>query len=247
VATLSYSGYAYVEAFLSRNQENWIAAHVNAYRFFGGATRILVPDNLKTGVIKNTKSEVVVNRAYQEMAEHYGTAVLPARVRKPKDKPSVEGAVGVISTWIIAALRDWKFFSLRELNEAIRGKLEEFHRKPFQKKEGSRASVFLEEEKSLLLPLSHKEFELAQWKVCTVAYNYHISLDKMFYSVPYAYIKKHVDVRLTRSMVEVFFDGERIASHARKHGYAGQYSTLPEHMPEEHRRYTQWNAERFLS
>jgi transposase len=154
VATLSYSGYAYVEAFLSRNQESWIAAHVNAYRFFGGVTRILVPDNLKTGVVKNTKSEVVLNRAYQEMAEHYGTAVLPARVRKPKDKPSVEGAVGVISTWVIAALRDWKFFSLGEMNEIIRGKLEEFHQKPFQKKEGSRLSVFLEEEKHLPVSLA---------------------------------------------------------------------------------------------
>ena len=247
VATLSYSGYAYVEAFLSRNQENWIAAHVNAYRFFGGATRILVPDNLKTGVLKNTKAEVVLNRTYEEMAEHYGTAVLPARVRKPKDKPSVEGAVGVISTWIIAALRNWKFFTLQELNEAIRGKLEEFHKKLFQKKEGSRLSVFLEEEKLLLLPLPTREFELAQWKICTVAYNYHISVDRMFYSVPYEYIKKKVDVRLTRTMVEVFLDGERIVSHVRKHGYLGQYSTLPEHMPENHRKYTQWNAERFLS
>lgn len=247
VATLNYSGYAYVEAFLSRNQENWIAAHVNAYRFFGGATRILVPDNLKTGVLKNTKAEVVLNRTYQEMAEHYGTAVLPARVRKPKDKPSVEGAVGVISTWIIAALRNWKFFSVRELNEAIRGKLEELHKKPFQKKEGCRLSVFLEEEQPLLLPLPSREFELAQWKICTVAYNYHISVDKMFYSVPYDYIKKKVDARLTRTMVEVFLDGERIASHVRKHGYPGQYSTLPEHMPEDHRKYTQWNAERFFS
>jgi transposase len=247
VATLSYSGYAYVEAFLSRNQENWIAAHVNAYRFFGGATRILVPDNLKTGVLKNTKAEVVLNRTYQEMSEHYGTAVLPARVRKPKDKPSVEGAVGIISTWIIAALRNWKFFTLQELNEAIRGKLEEFHKKPFQKKPGCRMSVFLEEEKPLLLPLPQKEFELAQWKICTVGYNYHISPDKMFYSVPYEYIKKQVDVRLTRNMVEVFVCGERIASHVRKYGYPGQYETKPEHMPEDHRKYTQWNSERFLS
>ena len=247
VATLSYSGYAYVEAFLSRNQENWIAAHVNSYRFFGGATRILVPDNLKTGVLKNTKDEVVLNRTYQEMAEHYGTAVLPARVRKPKDKPSVEGTVGTISTWMIAALRNWKFFSLQELNEAIRGKLEAFHKKPFQKKEGCRLSVFLEEERPLLLPLPPRAFELAQWKICTVAYNYHISVDKMHYSIPYVYIKKKVDVRLARTMVEVFLDGERIASHARKHGHPGQYSTLPEHMPEDHRKYTQWNAERFLS
>lgn len=247
VAAHSYSGYAYVEAFLSQSQESWIAAHVNAYRFFGGVTRILVPDNLKTGVAKTGRYEPVINRSYHEMAEHYGTAVLPARVRKPKDKPSVEGAVGVISTWIIAALRNWKFFSLRELNEAIRGKLEEFHQRPFQKREGSRLSVFLEEEKPLLLPLPPKEFEFAHWKICTVAYNYHISVDKMFYSVPYEYIKKRVDVRLTRSMVEVFLDGDRIASHARKHGHPGQYSTQPEHMPEDHRKYTQWNAERFLS
>jgi transposase len=247
VATLSYSGYAYVEAFLSRNQENWISAHVNAYRFFGGATRILVPDNLKTGVIKNTKAEVVLNQTYQEMAEHYGTAVLPTRVRKPKDKPSVEGTVGVISTWIIAALRNWKFFTLKELNEAIGGKLEEFHQKPFQKKPGCRSSVFLDDEKPLLLPLPRKEFEFAQWKICKVAYNYHISTDKMFYSVPYEYIKKQADVRLTRSMVEVFVNGDRIASHVRKYGYSGQYSTLPEHMPEDHRKYTQWNAERFHS
>ena len=245
VAVLSYSGYAYVEAFLSRNQENWIAAHVNAYRFLGGATRILVPDNLKTGVIKNTNAEVVLNRTYQEMAEHYGTAVLPARVRKPKDKPSVEGTVGIISTWIVAALRNWKFFTLEEVNESIRGKLEELHHRPFQKKDGCRLSVFLKQEKPLPLPL--REFEFAQWKICTVAYNYHVSPDKMFYSVPCAYIKKKVDMRLTRSMVEVFLDGERIASHPRKHGRPGQYSTLPEHMPEDHRKYTHWNAERFLS
>lgn len=247
VAAHSYSGYAYVEAFLSQDQESWIAAHVNAYHFFGGVTRILVPDNLKTGVTKADRYAPVINRSYHEMAEHYGTAVLPARVRKPKAKPSVEGTVGMISTWIIAALRNWKFFSLRELNEAVRGKLEEFHQKPFQKKEGCRLSVFLQEEKPLLLPLPPREFELAQWKICTVAYNYHIAVDRMFYSVPHEYIKQKVDVRLTRGMVEVFLEGERIASHARKYGHQGQYATQPEHMPEDHRKYTQWNAERFLS
>ncbi len=247
VATLSYSGYSYVEAFTSQNQESWIAAHISAYRFFGGTTRILVPDNLKTGVLKNTRTEVVLNRTYQELAEHYSTAVLPARVRKPKDKSSVEGAVGVISTWIIAALRNWKFFTLQELNEAIRGKLEEYHRKPFQKKEGCRLSVFLEEEKPLLQPLPPREFEFAGWRICTVAYNYHVYVDKMFYSAPHDYIKKKVDVRLTRDMVEIFLDGERIASHVRKYGHPGQYSTLPEHMPEDHRKYVQWNSERFYS
>ena len=247
VAVLSYSGYAYVEGFLTRNQESWIKAHVNAYRHFNGCTRILVPDNLKTGVTRTGVHEVEINRSYQEMAEYYQTAVLPARVRKPKDKPGVEGAVGIVSTWVIAALRDWKFFSLSELNEAIEEKLHELNNKPFQKKPGSRMSVFTQEESPLLMPLPNKPFEFAQWKVCVVAYNYNVSVDKMFYSVPWTHIKKQVDVRLTSCTVEIFLSGERIASHVRKHGHHGQYSTLPEHMPEDHRKYTQWNSERFLS
>lgn len=158
VAALPYSGYAYVEAFLSQNQESWITAHVNAYRFFGGVTRILVPDNLKTGVEKVTKGETVINKTYQEMAEHYGTAVIPARVRAPKDKPTVEGSVGIISTWILAAMRNQQFLSLRELNAAIREKLKAFLEKPFQKKDGSRATLFAEE-KPFLLPLPYLNWQ----------------------------------------------------------------------------------------
>ena len=247
VSVLSYSGYAYVEAFLSRNQESWITAHINAYRHYGGATRILVPDNLKTGVTKRTKADIILNVTYQEMAEHYGTAILPTRVRKPKDKSSVEGAVGLVSTWVIAALRNWKFFSVEELNEAIGDKLHELNDKPFQKRSGSRFSVFTEEESETLLPLPDKPYELSEWKSCTVAYNYHISAGKMLYSVPHEYIKKQVDVRLTSRTIEVFYSNERIASHVRKHGNPGQYSTLSEHMPPSHREYTQWNAERFRS
>jgi transposase len=247
VSVLSYSGYAYVEAFSSRNQANWVSAHINAYRHYGGATRILIPDNLKTGVTKRTKDDIILNAAYQEMAEHYGTAILPARVRKPKDKATVEGAVGFVSTWIIAALRNWKFFSLRELNESISGKLQELNDKPFQKRNGSRFSIFTEEEGELLIPLPNKPYELSEWKSCTVAYNYHVSVEKMLYSVPHVYIKKQVDVRITSRTVEVFVLGERIASHVRKHGNSGQYSTLTEHMPPSHREYSQWNAERFRS
>ena len=247
VAALSCSGYAYVEAFLSQNQECWIAAHVNTYAYFGGVTRILIPDNLKTGVEKPDWYTPVINKTYHEMAEHYGTAVIPARVRKPKDKPFVEGTVGVISTWILAALRRQQFFSLHELNAAIREKLEEFNCKPFQKKPGSRLSVFLEEETQLLLPLPQRPFELAVWKIATVAFNYHISVEKMQYSVPYEYIKHKVEVRITKSTIEVFYGGNRICSHIRLSGHPGQYSTIPEHMPEDHRKYTQWNAGRFLS
>jgi transposase len=247
VAVLSCSQYAYVEAFTSQNQESWIIAHVNAYSFFGGATRILVPDNLKTGVERVSWYTPVINKVYHEMSEHYGTAVIPARVRKPKDKPNAEGAVGVISTWIIAALRRQEFFSLRELNEAIREKLHEFNSKPFQKKPGSRLSTFLEEEKHALLPLPAAPYELATWKIATVQYNYHICVDKMNYSVPYEYIKHKVDVRITRNVIEVFFNNHRICSHSKLHGREGQYSTIVEHMPEDHKKYLLWNSERFIS
>lgn len=247
VGVLSSSQYAYVEAFLSQNQECWIAAHCNMYKFFEGVTRILVPDNLKTGVERANWYSPEINKTYQEMAEHYGTAVIPARVRKPRDKPNAEGSVKIISTWIIAALRNQKFFSLAKLNEAIREKLVVFNSKPFQKKEGSRLSVFLEEEKPMLLPLPAAPYELATWKIATVQFNYHISVDKMHYSVPCEYIKHKVDVRITRNVIEVFFNNLRICSHPRLHGRPGQYSTVTDHMPEDHKKYTQWNATRFIS
>ncbi len=152
VAVLPYSGYAYAEAFASQDQAAWIAAHVNAYNHFGGVTRMLVPDNLKTGVIKHTRKELVLNKSYQDMAEHYGTAILPTRVRSPKDKATVEGAVGNISTFILAAIRNQKFFSLKELNEVIRERLHIFNHRPFQKKDGSRATWFAEE-RAYLLPM----------------------------------------------------------------------------------------------
>ena len=248
VAVLPYSGYAYTEAFLDMKQEAWITGHVNAYRYFGGVTRILTPDNLKTGIVKNSRTETVLNKSYQEMAEHYGTAILPARPRSPKDKAFVEGSVGVVSTWILAALRNRQFLSLMELNQAIQEKLEAFNHKPFQKREGSRAACFAEE-KLFLLPLpphNTRSSVLAVWKVATVQYNYHISVERMNYSVPYEYIKQQVDVRLTRTTVEIFFAGTRIASHLRVHGRPNQYSTVEGHMPPDHQAYLQWNGERFV-
>ena len=246
IGVLSSSQYAYVEAFLSQNQECWIAAHVNMYKFFGGVTRILVPDNLKTGVEKASWYSPVINKVYQEMAEHYGTAVIPARVRRPKDKPNAEGSVKIISTWILAALRNQHVFSLVELNSTIKEKLLALNCKPFQKKEGSRLSVFLEEEKPMLLPLPAAPYELATWKIATVQFNYHISVEKMHYSCSYEYIKQKVDVRITQNVVEVFFNNLRICSHPRLYGRPGQYSTVTAHMPEDHKKYTQWNAERFI-
>ena len=247
IAALSCSGYAYVEAFLDEGEESWICGHVNAFRYFSGVTRILVPDNLKTGVDRHTYDDIVLNRSYQELAEHYGTCILPARVRHPKDKPRAEDTVGIISTWIIAALRNRTFFSLYELNDAIREKLKVFNNKPFQKKPGSRAQAFADEEKAFLLPLPVQPYEFAVWKTATVQYNYHIAVDKMFYSVPCAYIKQKVDVRVSHSTIEAFFGVTRIASHVRLHGKPGQYSTVTDHMPESHQQYLQWDGERFCS
>ena len=246
VAALPYSGYAYAEAFLRQNQEAWLTAHVNAFEYFGGVTRILVPDNLKTGVIKNTKTDLVLNRTYQELAEHYGTAIIPARVRKPKDKVTVEGSVGIVSTFILAAIRNRKFFTLRELNEIVRERLQALNHKSFQKKDGSRATLF-SEERSSLLPLPRNAYEMATWKTAKVSFNYHIEVDGRFYSVPYEYIKHQVDVRITRNVVEVFHEGNRICSHIRPWDTKEKYSTEDAHMPPNHQQYVQWNGERFRS
>ena len=246
VGVMTYSQYAYVEAFLDTKQRSWISAHVHMYEFFGGVAKILVPDNCKTAVVHNVGwIDQQINETYQEMAEHYGTAIIPARVRSPKDKPNAEGTVGNISTWITAALRNEQFFSLAELNLAIRDKLELFNQRLFQKKEGSRRSLFLGEEKPLLAPLPITRFELADWKIATVQFNYHISVDGMLYSVPFEYIKKKVDVRVTDHTIEIFYNHNRIASHRRLKGHTGQYSTITEHMPEEHQKYLEWNGDRF--
>ena len=178
-------------------------------------------------------------------SEHYNAAIIPARVRAPKDKPNAEGSVGVISTWITAALRNEQFFSLAELNKAIRRKLEEFVNRPFQKKEGTRYEIFRDEELPLLAKLPATPYELAEWKKATVQFNYHISVDGMLYSVPYEYIKRKVDVRVTDTIIEIFYNHNRIASHRRLKGRPGKYSTVTEHMPEDHQKYLEWNGDRF--
>lgn len=247
IGVMSYSQYAYVEAFTNEREQAWITAHVHMYEFFGGVTPVLVPDNASTVVDHNNYDwySPKLIRVYHEMAEHYNTAIIPARIRHPKDKPSAEGTVGNVSTWITAALRNDQFFSLSELNSAIKEKLRKYNSNPFQKKEGSRLSLFLGEEKSLLAPLPATRFELAEWVTATVQFNYHIAVDKMFYSVPYQYIRDKVDVRLTEHTVEIFFQNERIASHRRLTGRPGQYSTVTEHMPPDHKKYLEWNGDRF--
>ena len=247
VGVLTYSQYTFVEAFINEQTNNWIKAHTDMYDYFGGVAPVLIPDNCTTAVNhkKSTWYTPALNKTYYEMAEHYNVAILPARIRKPKDKPNAEGSVGVISTWIKAALRNEQFFSLAELNAAIRTKLDEHNARKFQKKECSRLSLFLGEEKPLLAPLPATPFEITEWKLATVQFNYHVAVDKMYYSVPYQYIKNKVDVRVTGTTIEVFYNHERIASHRRLYGRPGQYSTVMEHMPDDHQKYLEWNGDRF--
>lgn len=244
VAVLPYSGYAYAEGFTDQKQEAWTVAHINAFAYFGGVGKKLVPDNLKTGVVKNTRSEMILNKAYQDLAEHYGTAIMPTRIRRPRDKCSVESAVNGVTSFILASIRNQRFFSLYELNDAIMGRLHEFNHKPFQKKTGSRATAFAEES-PFLIPLPTERFETAEWKSATVQFDYHVAVDGQHYSVPHEYIKHIVDVRVTPMAVEVFYDGTRICSHPRLHGKPGQYRTIEDHMPPNHRNYAPWDRERF--
>lgn len=246
VAALPYSQYAYVEAFLTMNQESWISAHANMYQYYGGATKILVPDNLKTGVVKPDLYDPQINRSYQELSEHYHTAIIPARVRSPKDKASVESTVGTVSTWIIGALRNEPFFTLAQLNKAIRRKLDTLNQRPFQKREGSRRSVFLAEEKPLLLSLPSTPYEMSTWQQATVPYHYHIQVDKMYYSVPYKYIRHKVDIRITHQVIEVFYKNHRVCSHPKLTGHPGQYATNKTHMPQNHQKYVEWDSDKII-
>lgn len=247
VGVMTYSQYAFVEAFINEQQKAWITAHIHMYDFFGGVTPILVPDNAPTATNRkqSDKYEPVLIKSYEELAQHYNTAIIPARVRTPKDKPNAEGNVGHVSTWITAALRNEQFFSLAELNTAIRKKLKKYNDAPFQKKDGSRQQLFLEDEKPLLMSLPATRFELSELRTATVQFNYHIAVDKMYYSVPYQYIKDKVDVRMTDTTIEIFKNHRRIASHKRLYGRPGQYSTVTEHMPQDHQKYLEWNGDRF--
>src|SRR5690625_598675 len=231
IATLPYSQYSYVEAFLDMKSANWLIAHIHALEYFEGVPETFVPDNLKTGVIKALRGEPVLNQAYRELADYYRTVIVPSRVRKPKDKASVEGTVGYISRQVIASLRNYQCFHIEDLNQKIHEKLEEINTAQLQKRLGSRKKVFEEEEKSYLLHLPQTRYKLTEWKTAKVQLNYHIQVERMHYSVPYDYVREQVDIRLTSDLIEVYFKEARIASHKRLYGEIGQFSTIKDHMP----------------
>ena len=244
VGVLGASNYIYAEAHWSQKLPDWIAAHVRMFEHFGGVPSVVVCDNLKSAVIKASRTEPVINAAYQNLADHYGTVILPARARKPKDKSKAENGVLIIERWILFRLRRRVFGSLGELNEAIRSLLADINLRPFQKLPGNRQSAFESIDKPALLPLPEAKFEYAEFRKVRVGLDNYIDVDGRSYSVPYALRRREVEVRLTAATVEVIYKGERVASHARSTG--DKPVSDPQHMEPAHRHFGLWNANESL-
>jgi transposase len=245
VAVLGASSYTYAEATPSQELPHWIAAHVHAFSFIGGCTRLIVPDNLRAGVTRAHRYEPDINPTYAEMAAHYGAAVVPTRPRKPRDKAKAEQGVLVAERWVLAALRHRTFFSIAEANEAIRERLAWLNARPFRKLPGSRASLFAELDRPALRPLPATPYEFAVWKTARVNIDYHVEIDRHWYSVPYQLVGEGCDIRVTAATVEVFCRGRRVASH-RRSGEQRRFTTDPAHMPEAHRRHAEWSPGRIV-
>ncbi len=233
VAILPASNYLYAEAQSSENQCNWNNGHVRALEYFGGVPKIIVPDNLKTGITKPNYYEPGVNLAYQELAEYYQFAVLPARIKKPRDKGSGENGVQNVERWVIAPLRNRKFFSVHEVNRAFKAKLDQLNNKVMQAVGRTRRQEFEEIDQPNLRPLPEKPYEYAERKTATVNIDYHIEFDEHLYSVPHALIHQKVDIHATEKMVEIRYHGKSVAIHPRNFRQ-GCFSTLREHMPANH-------------
>lgn len=245
VAVLGASNYTYAEATASQQLPDWIGAHVRAFEFFGAVPALLVPDNLRSGVTKSHRYEPLLNRTYQEMAAHYGTASLPARANRPRDKAKAEVGVQIVERWILATLRNEHFSSLAEANTAIAGKLAWLNNRPFAKMDGTRALLFAQLDRPAMRPLPADRYEFATWKTAKVNIDYHIDVGRHFYSIPYQLVGHRVDVRASEHAVEVFFQANRVASHARSH-VKGGYTTCEAHMPERHRAHQAWTPERLV-
>ena len=245
VAVLGASSLTYAEAVESQKLPHWVGIHTRMVDYFGGSTEIWVPDQLKSGVTKSCRYEPEVNRTYQDLAEHYGTVVIPARPRKAKDKAKVESAVLVAQRWILARLRDQTFFSITELNQAIWKLLEELNDRPMQKLGATRRQLYERLDKPALKPLPPQRYELAEWKRCRVNIDYHIGVDHHYYSVEHQLVGEEVEARYTSSIVEIYYKGKRITSHRRSHE-RGRHTTKAEHMPRSHRAHAEWTPSRLI-
>lgn len=245
VAVLGASNYTFAEVTWSQTLPDWIGSHVRLFRHIGGVTRLLVPDNLKSGVNKASFYDPEINRSYGRMTEHYAVGVLPARPKKPKDKASVEAGVRFAQGYIIGRLRNQTFFSLDEANAAVAVAMTDMNTRPMRKLGVSRADLLESLERPALKPLPDTEYEYAEWKLVRVGIDYHVEIDKFYYSVPHALMRQQVDARITTGTIELFHKGKRVAAHQRRYGGARRHGTLPEHMPPNHRNYAGWSPERF--
>lgn len=245
VAVLGASNYTYVDATWTQTLPDWIASHVRAFEFFGGVPEIVVPDNLKSGVQKACRYEPLLNRTYQEMLAHYGTLALPARPYKPRDKAKVEVGVQVVERWLLARLRKRQFFTLEELNDALRELLTFLNDKPFKKLPGSRRSQFAALDQAALQALPDDRYQFAEWKKVRVHLDSHIEVVGHYYSVPCQLLRQELDVRLTSFTVEVYHQQQRVAVHPRSERRGG-HTTLAAHLPSPHRAQREWSPERFL-
>jgi len=245
IAALGCSSYTFAEASLAQDLPSWIRSHVHAFEFFGGVPQILVPDNLKSGVTHPCRYEPDINPTYQDLAQHYGITVIPARPGHAKDKAKVESAVLIAERWILAALRNHSFFTLAELNHCICQKLQDLNSRKFQKLDTTRKEMFDSLDKPALKPLPCVPYEYAEWKKARVNIDYHVDVDRRYYSVPYQLVKEQVDVRLTATTVEILFKNKRVASHPRIHPPGG-FTTLHEHMPKSHQKYLEWTPSRII-
>ncbi|MBZ5672441.1 MAG: IS21 family transposase [Acidobacteriia bacterium] len=245
VAVLGASNYTYAEATESQELEHWIGSHIRAFEFLGGVPKLVIPDNTRTGVSRACRYEPDLNRTYHELAMHYGVGVLPTRPYKPRDKAKVETGVQIVQRWIVAALRHRKFFSLAELNQAIRELLDKLNQRPFRQRPGCRASLFQELDRPALGPLPRERFELQQWATARLNIDYHVEIDRHYYSVPYVLTGQVVEIRSTLSTVEIFHRGERVASHVRSH-LPYKATTVNEHRPKSHQQHLAWPPSRLL-
>jgi transposase len=245
VAVLGASSFTYSEATATQGLADWIGAHMRAFEFLGGVPEIIVPDNLKSGVTKACRYEPSVNRTYEEMASHYGVAVVPARRQKPRDKAKVEAGVLVVERWILAALRKRKFFSLGEVNRAIQELLVRLNDRPFRKRDGTRRSLFVSLDKPALRALPADRYEYGDWETHRVNIDYHVEFDHHWYSVPYQLIQQEVEVRATATTVEIFHRGVRISSHGRSY-VPHVATTVNDHRPKAHQRHLEWTPSRLV-
>lgn len=245
VAVWGASNYTYAQASFSQDLSAWTGAHVRALAYFQCVPHVVVPDNLKSGVQSPCRYEPDLNPTYAELARHYGFAVIPARPRHPRDKAKVEAGVLVAQRWILAALRHRRFYTLAELNTAIRELLEKLNTRPLRKIEKSRRELFEQLDRAHALALPERAWEYAEWRKARVNVDYHIEVESHWYSVPCRLVHEGVDVRLTSEMVEVFFKGNRVASHLRSNEKY-KHTTQSEHMPTAHRQYAQWTPSRIL-